>query len=112
MNRVLIVDDSEPVRLTLAAILEDAGYAVSEAASLAEACARLEREAYDVIFLDRMLSDGEGTELIPVVRRGLPGAKIVLFSGGTPEATAGADLVLTKGEQPAEIVRRLAALGA
>jgi two-component system OmpR family response regulator len=111
VNRVLIVDDSEGVRMTLTAILEDAGYAVSEAASLAEARARLAGEVYEVIILDVMLEDGLGTDLIAAARSALPAAKVVLFSGGAAEEIRGAaDLVLAKGGDPMEIVRRLAAL--
>ncbi len=111
MNRVLVVDDSEGVRMTMTAILEDAGYAVSEAGSLAEARALLRGRVYELVILDMMLEDGVGTELIPAVRSALPAAKVVMFSGGDDQDIGkAADLTLAKGDDPMEIVRRLAAL--
>src|SRR4051812_24910500 len=54
-RHVLVVEDEEPIRHILAALLEDTGYAVSQAADGFEAL-RIVRDATpDVIVLDLML---------------------------------------------------------
>jgi DNA-binding response OmpR family regulator len=109
-KRVLLVDDSELLRMTLGAFLEEAGYLVSEAGTVAEARASLDAGPYHAVLLDMMLPDGFGTELIPLVRAQLPEAKVVLLTGLDRVDAAGADLVLIKGGHPDEIVRELDAL--
>jgi DNA-binding NarL/FixJ family response regulator len=99
--RVLLIDDSEIVRLTTTALLEDGPYDVVEAGSAAEGRAKLAGGDFDVVIVDQHLGDGLGTDLIPEVRRALPAARVVVMSGSaTPEELKGADLVLLKGEAP------------
>ncbi|HEU4405957.1 MAG TPA: response regulator [Polyangiaceae bacterium] len=99
--RLLLVDDDESNRLTLAVLLEDEGYEVDVAASFAEARAKIVAPgaAYDGVLLDQHLGDGLGLDLLGAVRRHLPGAKAVLISGSISElegSSCGADGVLPK----------------
>ena len=52
MARILLVDDSEDVRLALATILEDAGYEVVEASDGAEVPDMIDQHSPDLILLD------------------------------------------------------------
>ena len=61
--RVLVVEDDSSLRLALCDNLDDEGYAVSSAATLADARAALKKSEVDVIVLDLMLPDGDGTAL-------------------------------------------------
>lgn len=97
--RILLVDDSEALRLTLAAILEDAGHLVTEAESLASARGRLSGAGFDLVLLDVHLPDGRGPSLIAEVRNSSPAATIAVLTGA-PERIDGADAVLVKGEDP------------
>lgn len=100
MKKLLLVDDSAVLRMTMVALLEDEGYSVDEATSVAEGRERInEYEGeYAAILLDRLLEDGFGTELIPLLRERRPTAKIILFSGMASPAPTGADVEIGKAE--------------
>jgi DNA-binding NtrC family response regulator len=95
MSTILLVDDDDGSRVTLSALLEDDGFAVRSARSCAEARKILsEAAAADLVLLDQHLGDGLGSDLVGLVRRHQPRAKIVLMSGsidreGFPETTDG-----------------------
>ena len=106
--RLLLVDDNAMLRLTLVALLEDAGHAVVEAASLAEARERLRGATVDVALVDFNLGDGVGTELADELGRRQPRVRLAIMSGGAGDARCdGADLFLAKGDDPELILRRL-----
>jgi len=74
MNRALIVEDHEAVRVWLAALLSRAvpGIAMVLAGSVAEARRFAEREQFDLALLDIGLPDGNGVDLVEVLRRQHP----------------------------------------
>jgi DNA-binding response OmpR family regulator len=104
--RVLLVDDSDSVRLTLGAILEDAGHIVIEASTLASARRCLQDACFDLVVLDVHLGDGLGPSLIPEVRAALPGARIAVLTGA-PAAVDGADAVFVKGDDPLQLLEQM-----
>jgi CheY-like chemotaxis protein len=65
---VLVVDDSKPVRATVAAMLEHYGAAVTAVGSADEALEALEREHPDVLVSDLAMPDKSGYWLIGKVR--------------------------------------------
>ena len=67
-QRVLVVDDNEPVRRLLALALETAGFAVVEARTHAEAEQRLLHERPDAVVLDLQRAEQDGLELLERVR--------------------------------------------
>jgi DNA-binding response OmpR family regulator len=108
MMRVLLVDDNESVRMTFAAILDDAGHAVTEADSVAAARSCLGATSFELALLDVHLGDGLGTALIPELRGAHPKITIaVLSGGGGGEPIDGADLVLAKGADPFQLLEQL-----
>jgi two-component system, response regulator RegA len=107
--RLLLVEDSEGVRATMAGLLELRGYQVSEAASLEEARARLAEGSYDAALVDLHLGEELGTALFPELRARCPRIKLVLWSGDLQEG-AGADLVLGKELAPLEAIEQVAKL--
>jgi DNA-binding response OmpR family regulator len=104
--RVLLVDDSDAVRLTLAAILEDAGHDVVEAHSVATGRMRLDA-SFDLVVLDHQLGDGFGSALIPEVRAAAPAATVIVLSGGHVDPRPDADEVLLKGNDPDLLVQHM-----
>jgi CheY-like chemotaxis protein len=101
--RVLVVDDNEASRLTLCALLESEAFAVTECGCLADARKALAGPAvFDLVLLDRHLSDGQGPELIPAVRARLPSCKIIVVSGSDQRQDGAgpdsADAYFGKGE--------------
>lgn len=97
---VLIVDDEPVIRRVAQLALAGEGHAVVEAGDSASAV-RMIRETnrpFDLILLDRTLPDGEGTALIPTIRRDAPGTRILVVSGlgQLDAASVGADGFLPK----------------
>jgi CheY-like chemotaxis protein len=103
---LLLVEDDPSNWLTLSAVLEEAGFAVTVAESCAQATSFLEAQPrYDAVLLDSTLGDGDGRSLIPLVRRRMPAAKLVLVSGlEDPRTRASVDAVFQKGEDVAELL--------
>lgn len=61
---ILVVDDEEEARTSLADLLGGKGYEVAQAGTLAEARMQLQRGAGDVVVLDVNLPDGYGPTLL------------------------------------------------
>jgi two-component system chemotaxis response regulator CheY len=78
---LLIVDDEASMRKLYSRVFSSGGYAVSMAASLAEAMELAAANAFDLIITDFNLGDGEGTELIRELKKSGRPAKVVLISG-------------------------------
>src|SRR5579884_1608366 len=76
---ILIVDDETNICRTLRMILEHEGYAVTTAATLAEARPRLDRA--DAVLLDLRLPDGSGIDLLRQMRQNEMAAPVIMVSG-------------------------------
>src|SRR4051794_36222660 len=77
--QVLVVDDNARARTLVRLGLELEGLEVTEAASLAEGRALLDKP-FDGFVLDRQLPDGDGLTLVPDVRRRAQNARVVIYS--------------------------------
>lgn len=100
-NSILLLDDHENVRFTLAALLEDAGFRVDEAADLGEARTHLAgSQPYTAILLDAHLGNNEhGTDLVPEARGHSREAIIIVVTGDDElvySGAEGADAVIDK----------------
>jgi|SRR4051812_32942504 DNA-binding response OmpR family regulator len=116
-TRVLLLDDNDASRLTLAALLETDAFEVTEASSLSDARQSLAAApVFDLALLDQHLGDGQGVDLIPMVRAQLPNCKIIIVSGSDhrpgPRATENADAFFRKGEDFDELLATIHALTA
>lgn len=103
--RVALVDDHQFIADLLSRALErhpDRFEFIGNAASLAEVGPLLRQEPANVVLVDYSLPDGRGSDVLRVVKRQWPRARLILFSGHSEadilqEAiAAGADGVLTK----------------
>jgi CheY-like chemotaxis protein len=106
-RRALVVDDAVGARLTMAALLEDAGFQVVEAETLAEGRARAAEGKYALAVIDLQLPDGLGTLLVSEFRRQQPAAIVAMLSGNPLPPIHGVDLTLTKGDAPEQMIRRI-----
>jgi CheY-like chemotaxis protein len=81
--RILLVDDHLEVRNTTAAVLEDAGHEVVEAADGAEALKRLEDGdcSYDVMISDYAMPHLSGTEFLRSAREICPDVPALIITG-------------------------------
>jgi CheY-like chemotaxis protein len=114
-TRALLIEDNDANRLTLAALLESEAFELTEASSLAEARNALRTASgFDLVLLDRQLSDGLGVELIPALRAQLPSCKIIVVSGtgiqDESAAAASADGFFRKGEDLDDLFEKIRAL--
>ncbi len=80
--RVFILDDHEVVRRGLSDLLESAGgiTVVGEAATAAEALARIPATRPDVAVLDARLPDGSGIDVCRDIRSSLPGVRCIILT--------------------------------
>jgi two-component system KDP operon response regulator KdpE len=112
---LLLVEDDDAMRGTIAANLVAHGYRIVEAPDVAEAIRRWDAERPDVVLLDLGLPDGDGTTIIRRVRREATTPILVLSARGSePDKVAaleaGADDYVTKPFGLAELRARVAAL--
>jgi DNA-binding NtrC family response regulator len=79
-RRVLLVDDDEDVRTSLAEALGEDDYAVETAVSAEEALSLLGRRAPDVVLSDVRMPGVDGLELLRLVRERAPEADVILMT--------------------------------
>ena len=97
--KVLLVDDDQVVRLTLAAILEQDGFDVMVAASVSEALRLISSETYDVLLSDlHMPGAGDGLTVVSAMRHANPRAVTLLLSA-FPEMTAASKAILLQADE-------------
>jgi two-component system nitrogen regulation response regulator NtrX len=88
LNRILIVDDEESIRRSLAGILSDEGFETGTAADGEKALAALREggEAPDLVLLDIAMPGRDGVDVLAEIRQAWPGLPVVMMSGhGTIE---------------------------
>jgi DNA-binding NtrC family response regulator len=88
-ERILIVEDDEPVRRSLSAQLTDWGFEAVEAADGQEAIDRLSREGADLVLLDLRMPRLSGLQVLEFVHSKWPDTATIVISGaGTVEDVA------------------------
>jgi DNA-binding response OmpR family regulator len=113
---VLIVEDDENLRLTLADNLEDEGYSVDHFATASAALAAARERDYEIVVLDIMLPDIDGYAVCRKLRQGGCRAGILMLTARTLEDDlvagfdAGADDYLAKPYRLRELLARVGAL--
>ena len=80
-ERILIVDDSDGTRDSLGSILSDEGHRHHGVASGEQALAELRRQSYDLVFLDLVLPDADGLELLEEILNEDPSLPVIVISG-------------------------------
>jgi DNA-binding NtrC family response regulator len=80
-TKILVIDDDENIRLTLAAILKDEGYFVDVAMTGKEAIQKSETTVYNLALIDIRLPDMEGTDLLGRMKEAVPKMRKVIVTG-------------------------------
>ncbi len=88
MGEILIVDDMEDLRTSLASIVKKEGYRVITASTGAEAADCMRSSIVDLVFLDIGLPDGNGIEMIDSLKKIEADADIVMLTGRNDAKTA------------------------
>ncbi len=82
MARILLIDDEETFRGTLAKILQREKHEVTTSANGVEALKLVVNGKFDLVITDLVMPEKEGLETILEVRKILPELKIIAISGG------------------------------
>ena len=81
---ILVVDDEEPVRETLAEMLVAVNHTVELAGSGQEAVEKLRQGLFDFVFTDLAMPEMDGWETARAIRKEWPAMQIVLVTGYGP----------------------------
>ena len=69
-KRILFVDDEPSIRLTLPPVLQEHGFEVKTAASVAEALSEIRRDRFDVLLSDlNIAEEGDGFQVVGAMRK-------------------------------------------
>jgi NtrC-family two-component system response regulator AlgB len=79
-TRILLVDDEPNILRTFRYCLEDAGHRVSTAPDAVQAEELLQRDVFDLCFLDLRLGDTSGLDLLPVLRQSAPWMRVIIVT--------------------------------
>jgi signal transduction histidine kinase len=78
---VLIADDEDPLRMTVAAWLKDEGFEVDQAADGEEAIRKISSKDYDVAILDIKMPGANGLEVLRYAKKNSPYTEVVMMTG-------------------------------
>jgi two-component system nitrogen regulation response regulator NtrX len=85
-KRILIIDDEESIRESVAGILSDEGFKTLAVGSAEEGLRSLEEENIDLVLLDIWMPGMDGMEALPIIKEQFPHLPVVMVSGhGTIE---------------------------
>ncbi len=110
---ILIIDDDEKVRYSLAMILEKEGFRVRTAGGGRASLEWVYTGNFDLIFLDLSLPDIDGFALLPLIRQKHPDLPILILTATPAQYTeaeaAGLSIqgYFTKPIDPAVILERV-----
>jgi len=82
MLNVLVVDDSVLMRERLVELVSEASdkVNVSQAGSVLEALSELESGHFDLVLLDMLLPDGDGTTVLEAVKQRTPSTRVAVMT--------------------------------
>jgi len=95
MARILIIDDDEMFCSLLSDAIQSEGRHIECAGTLQSGLARLRSAAFDIVFLDVNLPDGNGLERLADIRESPSAPEVIILTGrGTSD---GAELAIKNG---------------
>ncbi|HID61339.1 MAG TPA: response regulator transcription factor [Anaerolineae bacterium] len=85
--KILVVDDEEVTRLSLAEILSLEGYRVASAGSGEEALQKLEEETFDLVLADLVMKEVDGLQVMEAAKKLSPDTVVIMLTAyGTLES--------------------------
>jgi len=85
--KILVIDDQDGMRRSLAILLHKEGYHVVEAENGQDAIRYLNENAFDIVITDLKMSPGTGLDVLFFVRERLPMTEVIVMTGyGTVES--------------------------
>ena len=116
-GRILLVDDDDMVRTTVASLLRAVGVQVAEAEGGASALAQLRGQPVDLVVTDLGMPDMTGWEVAEAVKGLHPALPVILMTGwqdqtaATPEQRRHVDAVLAKPTRLEDLLRAMREVG-
>ena len=87
-GRILLVDDESAILRSFRYCLEDEGYSVATASSAQQAENLLQRQVFDLCFLDLRLGDDNGLDVLAQMRVQAPWMRVVIVTAHSAVDTA------------------------
>ncbi len=104
-GRVLIIDDEADLRNLIKRLLNLEGFTTFTASDVESAIQFLNNNEVDIIVSDVKLPDGNGIDLIPLIKKQLPGSEIIILTAygkiedGVRAIKSGAFDYIVKGDE-------------
>jgi CheY-like chemotaxis protein len=86
-RKILVADDDRTTRFAISSMLKEAGYAVTAAKNGAEALRNIQKNTFDLAFLDIWMPKLSGLEVLARVREGKSHPKIIMMTSDTTPET-------------------------
>ncbi len=80
-TRILVIDDDESIRKSIARILEEEGYIVDTAGTGEEAIKKSHSKFFNLALIDIRLPDMEGTKLLTALKETIPKMVKIIITG-------------------------------
>lgn len=80
MERILVVDDDNDLRLTIVDALQSSGFQVDEASNGNEAIDKMRSTRYDIAIVDMVMPRVTGLELLSEIKKISPRTKIIIMT--------------------------------
>jgi ActR/RegA family two-component response regulator len=97
--KILLVDDDEVIRLTLAGLMQARGFDITTAANVREALHHITSQPYDVLLSDlHMPNPGDGLTVISAMRHANPDAVTLLLTS-FPEMESAAKAIIEQTDE-------------
>lgn len=87
-GRILLVDDEPAILRSFRYCLEDEGYSVATASSASQAESLLQRQVFDLCFLDLRLGEDNGLDVLAQMRVQAPWMRVVIVTAHSAVDTA------------------------
>ena len=86
-KNILVVDDDQIILDSLCEFLRLEGYAVTGARNIKQAIAEMRKHAFTLVVTDVNMPDGDGFELLDIVKKNYPQTVVIVITGyGTIES--------------------------
>ncbi|HVF10653.1 MAG TPA: response regulator, partial [Abditibacteriaceae bacterium] len=81
MAHILLVDDQSSMRLTLTALLKQAGHTLMQAGTGADALDKLSKLDFDVVITDLKLDQISGIDVLKAAKANNPRTEVIVLTG-------------------------------